>query len=341
MPSNGTGWTTPTELPSIDHHLSSMMGLVSLALSPSSTQTRRKQASDGLSVLLPSVIMESLSMTTYTSSKASSSPGNMSQLISTLSGSFFAPIIRSFVPVSRAIYLFSLSRTAPDSLPSRTSTPINGNKHGTSSNFQHHDIRPSLLATIQRTLDSLRVVQPDLAPTLCLLTSLLVAPELRRLWFASTAGASFQEGASIQRNTNRNRTREEKRAFEKQARNDLADHDAAWHLLAVLSLCFEHEASPISTASSPLEAPLKMRLTHELTELARILCFTDPAERIRNMRAGSGPSLVEEEMVLGVYEKAWLNGWLDGPAYPEVEDMTGGPERTADVGGKENGVDKV
>jgi hypothetical protein len=292
-------------------------------------------------MLLPSVITELLSITTNSGSKASSSPGSMSQLISTLSGSFFGPIIRSFIPVSRAIYPFALSRTAPDSLSSRTSTPINRNKHGTSSVFQHHDIRPSLLATIQRTLDSLRVVRPDLASALCLLTSLLVAPELRRLWFASTAGASSQAVASIQRNTNQNRTREEKEAFEKQARNDLADHDAAWYLLAVLSLCFEHEVSPISTASSPLEAPLKMRLTHELTELARVLCFTDRAERIRTVREGSGPSFVEEEMVLGVYEKAWLNGWLDGPAYPEVEDLTGGPERAADVGGKENDVEAV
>lgn len=70
-----------------------------------------------------------------------------------------------------------------------------------------------------------------------------------------------------------------------------------------------------------------------------MLCFTDRAQRITTARAGSGPSLVEEEMVLGVYEKAWLNGWLDGPAYPETEDLTIGPlERTADMGGKEKGV---
>ena len=142
-----------------------------------------------------------------------------------------------------------------------------------------------------------------------------------------------------QRRTNRNRTRDEKEAFEKQKMRDLADHDAAWYLLSILNSCFEPDVLPISTASSRLIALLKMRLTHELTELARVLCFTDRAQRTTTAREGSGPSLVEEGMVLDVYEKAWLNGWLDGPAYPETEDLTIGPlERPADMGGKEKGI---
>ena len=322
----------------IDRCLSSMTGLLSVALSPSSTHTQRKQASDGLSMLLPSVIAESLSMTAYASSNASSSPDDTPQFTRNLVGLFFDPIIRSFIPVSRSIFRSVPPRTpTPVSGPlsSRPSTPINENERGTVLQSQRHDIRPSLLATVQRTLDSLRFVRPDLAPVLCILTSLSVIPELRRLWFASTVGFSSQEVGSTQRKTNRNRTKEEKEAFEKQKMQDLADHDAAWYLLAILNLSFEPEISPIS---SPLVALLKMRLTHELTELARILCFTDCAGRTRTVRTGSGPSLVEEEMTLGVYERAWLNGWLNGPTYPDAKDLTGGPERGVDVGERENSV---
>ena len=340
VPSKDKGETTPTQSPfvHIDRCLSSMMGLLSLALSPSSSQTQRQQASDGLSVLLPSVITESLSMAAYASSNASSSLDDTSKLIRNLSEVFFDPIIRSFIPVSCSIFLSHLPRistTVSGTLSSGNSNPIHGNEHKTGSNWQCHDIRPSLLATIQRILDSLRSVRPELAPALCLLTSLSVTPELRRLWFASTAGVSSQEVGSIQCKTNRNRTKEEKDAFAKQKMQDLAGHDAAWYLLAVLNLCFESEVSPISTASSPLVALLKVRLTQELTELVRIFSFTDRAERIRTVRPGSGPSLVEEEMALGVYERAWLNGWLDGPAYPDLEVLPGGRDMTADVGGNE------
>ena len=83
-----------------------------------------------------------------------------------------------------------------------------------------------------------------------------------------------------------------------------------------------------------------MRLTHELTELVRIFCFTDRADRIRTVRAGSGPGLLEEEIVLGVYERAWLNGLLDGPAYPDAEVLPGGREVTTGVGGNENAVEE-
>ena len=320
-----------------------MTGLLSLALSPSSTQIQRKQASDGLSVLLPSIITESLSIPAYASSNASSSPDDASKFISNLSEVFFDPIIRSFIPVSCSILLSLLPRTSTTvsgALSSKNSTPIHGSEHKTGSNRQCYDIRPSLLATIQRTLDSLRSLRPELAPALCLLTSLSVTPELRRLWLPSTVEASSQEDESIQRKTNRNRTKEEKDAFTKQKMQDLAGHDAAWYLLAVLNLCFEPEVSPISTPSTPLVALLKVRLTHELTELVRIFCFTDRDERIRTVRAGSGPSIVEEEMVLGVYERAWLNGWLDGPAYPDSEVLPEGGEMIADVGGNENAVEE-
>jgi hypothetical protein len=319
------------------------MGLLSLALSPSATQTQRKQASDGLSMLLPSVIMESLSMTTYASSKASTSPDDTSKLTRNLAELFFDPIIRSFIPVSCSIFLSLLPRTpiTVSGAPlSKDSTLIHGNERKTSSDRQFHDVRPSLLATIQRTLDSLRLVRPDLAPALCLLTSLSVAPELRRLWLASTIGTSSQEIRPTQCKAHRNRTKEEKDASEKQKMQDLADRDAAWYLLAVLNLCFEPEVSAISTASSPLVAPLKMRLTYELTELARVLCFADRAERTRTVRAGCGPGLVEEEMILGVYERAWLNGWLDGPAYTDTEVLTGGRQTTADAGGNKNAVEE-
>ena len=319
-----------------------MKRLLSLALSPSSTQVQRRQASDGLSVLLPSVITESLSMTAYASSNTSNSPDDMSKFIGNLAEVFFDPIIRSFIPVSCSIFLSPppTSTTVSGALSSKTSNFIHGNEHRTGSSWQCHDIRPSLLATIQRTLDSLQLVQPGLAPALCVLTSLSVTPELRRLWFASTVEASSQEVGSIQRKTNRNRTKEEKDAFAKQRMQDLAGHDAAWYLLAVLNLCFEREVSPISTASSPLVALLKVRLTHELTELVRIFCFTDRADRIRTVRAGSGPGLLEEEIVLGVYERAWLNGWLDGPAYPDAEVLPGGREVTTGVGGNENAVEE-
>jgi hypothetical protein len=292
-------------------------------------------------MLLPSVIMESFSMTAYGSGKASSSPGDTSKLISTIAELFFDPIIRSFIPVSRAIFLSALPRPSTitsDSLSSKPSTATNEDGHKTRTNLQWHDIRPSLLATIQRTLDTLGLIRPDLAQALCLLTSLSVIPELCRLWFVSTVGAS-QEVGPIQRKANRNCTKEERKALERQKMQGLADHDAAWYLLAVLNLSFEPEVPPISTSSSPLVALLKTRLTHELTDLARVLCFTDRAERTRTVRAGSGPSLVEEEMVLGVYERAWLNGWLDGPSYPDNEGLTGSPERTANVGGKEDGVE--
>lgn len=337
------GETIPTQSPFVlvDRCLSSMMGLLSLALSPSSTQTQRKQASDGLSMLLPSIIMESLSMTACASSNVSSDPNDASKLTRNLAESFFDPIIQSFIPVSSSIFLSLLPRistTIPGS--SKTSTFIHGNEHRTESNRQCHDIRPSLLATIQRTLDSLRFVRPELAPALCLLTSLSVTRELRKLWFASTVGASSEEGKSIQYRTKRKCTKEEKDASEKQKMQDLAGHDAAWYLLAVLNLCFEPEVSPISTASSPLVAPLKVRLSHELTELVRIFCCTDRAERIRAVRAGSGPGFVEEEMVLGVYERAWLNGWLDGPAHSDIGVLPGDREMTANVGGNENAVEE-
>ena len=320
-----------------------MKGLLSLALSPASTQAQRRQASDGLSVLLPSVITESLSMTAYASSNTSSGPDDTSKFIGNLADVFFDPIIRSFIPVSCSIFLSlppTSTTTVSGTLSSKTSNLIHGSEHRTGSNWRCHDIRPSLLATIQRTLDSLRLVRPELAPALCLLTSLSVAPELRRLWFASIVGASSQEVGSIQRKTNRNRTKEEKDAFAKQTMQDLAGHDAAWYLLAVLNLCFEREVPPIPTASSPLVTLLKVRLTHELTELVRIFCFTDRAERIRTVRAGSGPGLVEEEIVLGVYERAWLNGWLDGPVHPDAEVLPGGREVTTDVGGNENSVEE-
>jgi len=344
MPSKDIGETTPTQsaFVLVDRCLSSMMGLLSLALSPSSTQTQRKQASDGLSMLLPSIIMESLSMTGCASSNASSSPDDTSKLTRNLAEVFFDPIIRSFIPISCSIFLSRLpqkSTTVSGAPSSKGSTFIGGNEHRTGSNWQCHDIRPSLLATIQRTLDSLRFVRPGLAPALCLLTSLSATQELRKLWFVSTAGASSQELGLVQCKKNRNRTKEEKDAFEKQKMQDLAGHDAAWYLLAVLNLCFEPEVSPISTASSPLVALLKSRLSHELTELVRILCFTDRAERIRTVRAGGGPGLVEEEMVLGVCERAWLNGWLDGPAHPDTGVLPGGREVTADVAGNENAAE--
>jgi hypothetical protein len=347
IPSKDMGETIPTQSPFflVDRCLSSMMGLLSLALSPSSTQTQRKQASDGLSMILPSIIMESLSMTACASNEASSSPDDRSTLTRNLAESFFDPIIRSFIPVSCSIFLSLLPRiptTVSGAASSKTSTFIHGNEHRAASNRQCHDIRPSLLATIQRILDSLRFVRPELAPALCLLTSLSATQELRKLWwFASTAGpASSQQVGSIHCNTNRNRTKEEKYAFEKQKMQDLAGHDAAWYLLAVLNLCFDPEVSPVSTASSPLVAQLKVRLSHELTELVRSFCFTDRAERIRAVRTGSGPGPVEEEMVLGVYERAWLNGWLDGPAHPDAGVLPGDREMTADVGGNEDAVEE-
>ena len=325
-----------------DRCLSSIVGLLSLALSPASTDIQRKQASDGLSMLLPSVIAESLSMAEYASSKTSSSPGDTSGITKNLAGSFFDPIIRSFIPVSRSIFLVvppSTPTTVSGTIPPKLPTSTNKKDRGIGSKSQRYDIRPSLLATIRRTLDSLRFIRPDLASPLCLLTSLSIIPELRGLWFASTVGVGYKEVGSTQRRANRSGTRDEKEAFEKQRMQDLADHDAAWYLLTILNLCFEPSVLPISATSSQLIALLKIRLTHELTELARILCFSDRAQRITTRRAGSGPSLVEEKMVLDVYEKAWLNGWLDGPAYPETVDPTIGPlERTADMGGKEKGV---
>jgi hypothetical protein len=266
-------------------------------------------------------------MTTFSSRKAPSNPDDRSKFTTTLAELFFDPIIRSFIPVSRSIFLVPprTPTTASGPLSSKGPTPVNESERGMESNRQRHDIRPSLLTTIQRTLDSLRFARPDFALALCFLTSLSVTPELRRIWLV---GSSSQEVGSIQHKTNRNRTKEEKEDFEKQEMQDLADHDAAWYLLAVLNLCFESEVPLSSTSSSPLVELLKMRLTYELTELSRVLCFTDRPDRIRTVKAGSGPTLVEEEIILGVYERAWLNGWLAGPTHLDTENLTRGQEKT-------------
>src|SRR5260370_29254572 len=128
------------------------------------------------------------------------------------------------------------------------------------------------------------------------MTSISVILELHRLWFPSTVGASSQEVGSMHCKANRNRTKEEKEAFEKQKMQDLADHDAAWYLLVVLNLCFDSEVSPMSMSSPPLVALLKVRLTHELTELARVFCFGDRTERTRPVRGSSGARFVTKGM---------------------------------------------
>lgn len=142
------------------------------------------------------------------------------------------------------------------------------------------DIRPILLAICQSGIETMKL-KPGVYESLCLLvaytTTIHIQQEIHHRPPAAAA-----------------RKREAQPAIEKHRTCQSTSRDGLWYLMALLntSICILHPHS------SPIEVATRDGIVDMLLQLL------EPGDDHRQL------TLIEENMVLGIAEKAWAAGWF-------------------------------